>query len=297
MTGMTDNQSVMAECVWPVGARLGEGPTWNAATGELWFVDIRNAHIHMLHAASGRQRTFTAPESTAFIFPCAGGGYLCGLRSGLFRFDPLSGKFERKVRVDAEYPDNRLNDGYVDAGGRLWFGTMDDTERQPTGSLYRYDGTRLERMDSGYVITNGPAMSPDGRVLYHVDTLGRRVHAFDVDAGGALSGKREFLAIEEPGVYPDGPVVDRQGNLWLSLYGGWGVRCHSPQGGLLRKLDLPVARCTKAAFGGPDLSTLYITTAAGGLTVEEQAQQPLAGGLFRVQMDVSGLGAHVFAGW
>jgi D-xylonolactonase len=294
---MTNRNSATAECVWPLGARLGEGPTWNAATGELWFVDIRAAHIHVLHAASGRQRTFTAPESTAFIFPCAGGGYLCGLRSGLFRFDPVSGEFERRLRVDAEHPDNRLNDGYVDAAGRLWFGSMDDTERQPTGSLYRYDGASLTRMDCGYVITNGPAMSPDGRVLYHVDTLGRRVYAFDVDAGGALSGKREFLVFDEPGVYPDGPVMDRQGNVWLSLYGGWGVRCYTPQGKLLRKLELPVAQCTKAAFAGPDLSTLYITTASGGLSAGELAQQPLAGGLFRVEMDVSGADAHVFAGW
>ena len=294
---MTNGQIATAECVWPLGAQLGEGPAWNAATGELWFVDIHAGRIHVLHAASGAQRTYTAPEFTAFIFPCASGGYLCGLRSGLFHFDPASGHFERRVQVDAQHPGNRLNDGYVDEAGRLWFGTMDDAARQPSGSLYRYDGTRLERMDSGYVITNGPAMSPDGRVLYHVDTLGQRMYAFDVDASGALSGKREFVVIEEPGVVPDGPVVDRLGNIWLSLYGGWGVRCYTPQGKLLRKLELPVARCTKVAFGGPQLSTLYITTAAGGLSAEQLAQQPLAGGLFRAQMDVAGLQSHVFAGW
>lgn len=294
---MTNGKPIATECVWPLAAQLGEGPAWNAATGELWFVDIRAAHIHVLHAASGNRRTFTAPESTAFVFPCAGGAYLCGLRSGLFHFDPLTGQFERRLRVDADHPDNRLNDGYVDAQGRLWFGTMDDTEKQASGSLYRYDGTRLERMDDGYVITNGPAMSPDGRALYHVDTLGRRMYVFDVDAAGGLSGKRELLSFDEPGIYPDGPVVDRQGHVWLSLYGGWGVRCYTPQGTLLRTLDLPVARCTKAAFGGPDLSTLYVTTASGGLTEEERARQPLAGGLFRAQLDVAGLGAHAFAGW
>jgi D-xylonolactonase len=294
---MTNGNGIATECVWPLAARLGEGPTWNAASGELWFVDIRAGHVHVLHEASGGRRTYTAPESTAFVFPCISGGYLCGLRSGLFHLDPSTGRFERRVRVDAEHPDNRLNDGYVDAQGRLWFGTMDDTEKQASGSLYRYDGTRLERMDDDYIITNGPAMSPDGRVLYHVDTLGRCLYAFDVDAAGGLSGKRRFLAIDEPGAWPDGPAVDRPGNVWLSLYGGWGVRCYSPQGTLLRKLDLPVARCTKAAFGGPGLSTLYITTASGGLTEEELARQPLAGGLFRAQLDVAGLGAHAFAGW
>jgi sugar lactone lactonase YvrE len=286
-----------AECNWPLAARLGEGPTWCAAQSTLWFVDIKSQRIHSFNERTGEQRSFTAPESTAFAFPAGGGRFLCGLRSGLHRFDPATGVFELVLRVDAEHADNRLNDGYVDAAGRLWFGTMDDNAREPTGSLYRYDGQRLERMDPGYVITNGPAMSPDGRVLYHVDTLGQCVFAFDVDAAGGLSGKRVFLTIAEPGVYPDGPAVDRAGNVWLALYGGWGVRCYSPGGKLLGTIEIPAAQCTKAAFGGPDLQTLYITTAAGGLAEAQLARQPLAGGLFRVRVEVAGLDAHRFAGW
>jgi sugar lactone lactonase YvrE len=139
-------------------------------------------------------------------------------------------------------------------------------------------------------------MSPDGRTLYHVDTLGRRVFAFDVDAAGELSGKRVFTTIEEPGAYPDGPVVDAAGNIWLSLFGGWGVRCYSPGGRLLHALALPVAQCTKVAFGGADLRTLYITTASIGLTDEQRAGQPLAGGLFRTRVEVPGLPANRFAG-
>jgi sugar lactone lactonase YvrE len=286
-----------AECIWPVAARLGEGPTWCAADATLWFVDIRSRRIHSCSERNGEQRSFTAPEMTAFVFPAGGGKFLCGLQSGLHRFDPAIGTFEPVLRVDAEHGDNRLNDGYVDAAGRLWFGTMDHNGRESTGSLYRYDGQRLERMDSGYVITNGPAMSPDGRVLYHVDTLKQCVFAFDVDAAGGLSGKRVFLTLTEPGVYPDGPTVDRAGNVWLALYGGWGVRCYSPQGRLLETIDIPVRQCTKAAFGGPDLKTLYITTAAFGLSASELEEQPLAGGLFRVRVDATGLDAHDFAGW
>jgi xylono-1,5-lactonase len=286
-----------AECIWPLAAGLGEGPTWCAADGVLWFVDIRARRIHALTERTGQQRSFTAPELTAFAYPAGGGQFLCGLKSGLHRFDPATGDFALAMPVDAQHPDNRLNDGYVDAAGRLWFGTMDDNERKPTGSLYRYDGRQLERMDSGYVITNGPAMSPDGRVLYHVDTLGQCVFAFDVDASGALSGKRLFLSIAEPGVFPDGPAVDREGNVWIALYGGWGIRCYSPGGQLLGAVSIPAAQCTKAAFGGPDLKTLYVTTAAAGLSAAELARQPLAGGLFRVRVDVAGLDAHHFAGW
>jgi D-xylonolactonase len=282
------------ECVWPVGAVLGEGPVWSAEDRTLWFVDIKGSRIHA-YSEQGITRSFMTPEFAAFVFGTSTGDMICGLRSGLFRFFPAAGEFRPILTVDAEYPANRLNDGYVDASGRLWFGTMDDNQRQASGSLYRLSGTQLQRMDSDYVITNGPAMSPDGRTLYHVDTLQRLMYAFDVDGRGELSNKRVFITISESGVYPDGPVVDSQGNLWLALFGGWGVRCYAPGGQLLQTIALPVAQCTKVAFGGEDLRTLYITTASVGLDEAQRAEQPLAGGLFRTRVAVPGLAAHRFA--
>jgi len=284
------------ECVWPVAAVLGEGPVWSAADGRLWFVDIKGNRIHCYEEATRSTRSFETPEFSAFVFPDRRGGMLCGLRSGLYRFDPNGPRFEPVVKVEENLPGNRLNDGCVDAEGRLWFGTMDNAHEQPTGSLYRFAHGSLERMDPGYVITNGPALSPDGRVLYHVDTFNQRVHAFDVDRQGGLSGKRTFLALASTDAHPDGPVVDARGNIWIAMWGGWGVRCYSPQGELLRSVRLPVSQCTKAAFGGPDLRTLYITSASIGLSDEQRAAQPLAGALFRVRVDVPGLPANEFAG-
>ncbi|MEO8313721.1 MAG: SMP-30/gluconolactonase/LRE family protein [Pseudomonadota bacterium] len=291
--GFVDNK---VECVWPLAAVLGEGPMWQAAESTLWFVDIKGRQIHALNDRTGERRSFATPEFAAFIFGKSRGEMICGLRSGLFDFDPASGRFELIMKVDAEHAANRLNDGYVDAQGRLWFGTMDDEGRQQTGSLYRLTGTSLARMDSGYVITNGPAMSPDDCVLYHVDTLQQCVYAFDVDAQGGLSRKRQFVTISETGVYPDGPTVDSAGNVWIALFGGWGVRCYSPGGTLLRTIDLPVAQCTKVAFAGEDLRTLYITTASVGLSDAERERQPLAGGLFRTRVEVAGQLTNRFAG-
>jgi xylono-1,5-lactonase len=286
--------SGVVECVWPVAAVLGEGPMWSAIDGTLWFVDIKGHRIHAFCEATGATRSFLTPEFSAFVFRDSRGGMLCGLRSGLYRFDPGCTSFELIMKVDAAYPANRLNDGYVDAQGRLWFGTMDNEELEPTGTLYRFANNRLEQMDSGYVITNGPAMSPDGRVLYHVDTQRRCVHAFNVDRHGALSGKQLFLTVDEPGVYPDGPAVDSAGNVWIAMFGGWGVRCYSPRGNLLRTIDMPVAQCTKVAFGGPDLRTLYITSATVGLSEAQRVQQPLAGGLFRIRVEVAGQSPNEF---
>lgn len=282
------------ECVWPAGAILGEGPMWSADDRTLWFVDIKGSRLHAF-GEQGATRSISTPEFAAFVFGASSGGMICGLRSGIFRFLPQTGEFQRLHTVDPQFPSNRLNDGHVDSAGRLWFGTMDNDEKQPSGSLYRLTGNQLQRMDSGYVITNGPAMSPDGRTLYHVDTLKRLMYAFDVDADGELANKRVLISVTEPGVYPDGPVVDSRGNIWLALFGGWGVRCYSPAGQLLQTIALPVAQCTKVAFGGDDLRSLYITTASVGLDEAQHAQQPLAGGLFRTRVPVPGLAAHRFA--
>lgn len=280
---------MFAQCVCTVGAQLGEGPVWSAAERAVWFVDIKGRRIHRFDERQGTLVSWSTDEDVGFIVPASDGRFVCGLRSGLSHFDPGSGRFEPIVRVDAHQPRNRLNDACVDAAGRLWFGTMDNDESRPTGSLYRFDAPGLQRCDDDYVITNGPAVSPDGRTLYHVDTLRSLIYAFDLDQDGSLANRRVFAHVEVAGAHPDGPCVDAAGCLWLGLFGGWGLQRYSPRGELLETLRLPVANCTKACFGGEDLRTLYVTTAWKGLSAEQRTQQPLAGGLFQVRVDTPGL--------
>ncbi|HEX7761501.1 MAG TPA: SMP-30/gluconolactonase/LRE family protein [Caulobacteraceae bacterium] len=279
-----------ARCVWPLGAQLGEGPIWSAGDSTLWFVDIKQQRVHAFNTVTGLGQVWPAPAQPGFLAPIAGGGFVAGLKTGLHRFDPGSGAFTLMAAVEAPELDNRLNDACVDAKGRLWFGTMHDPEQDETGALYRYDGDGApRRMDDGYCITNGPALSPDGRTLYHVDTFRRLVWAFDVAEGGGLSGKRPFILVTRAGAYPDGVTVDAEGRLWLGLWGGWGVACYSPAGEEIGRIEAPCANVTKAAFGGDELKTLYFTTAWKGLSDAERAAQPLAGGLFAVAVDTSGL--------
>jgi sugar lactone lactonase YvrE len=276
------------ECVCAVGAQLGEGPLWSAAEQAVWFVDIKSRQIHRFDTRGGALSSWQAPEEVGFVLKAQGAGFIAGLRSGLYSFQPASGEFKLITRVDSDRLRNRLNDGHVDGAGRLWFGTMDNDESQPTGSLYRFDSRGLQRCDENYVITNGPATSGDGRTLYHVDTLERLIYAFDLN-DGEIGNRRVFARIEKPGAYPDGPVVDSAGCVWIGLYGGWAVQRFSPEGELLQTIDMPVANCTKIAFGGDDLRTLYITTAWKGLSKEQLATQPLAGGLFATRVDTAGL--------
>ena len=274
------------ECVWPVQAVLGEGPLW--WDGALWFTDIKSKKIHC-YAPDGAPRTWDAPSEVGFLAPFNNGHFLAGAKTGLHDFDPATGGFELIRVVEPDRPGNRLNDGAVDANGRLWFGSMDDGEADASGRLYCLSGNDLKVMDEGYIITNGPAFSPDRGTLYHTDTLQKLIYAFDVAADGALSNRRIFVRIEDGAGYPDGPVVDAQGCLWTGLFGGWSVRRYSPDGELLQTIRFPVANVTKIAFGGAQLKTIYATTARKGLDARALAEQPLAGGLFRFDADVAGL--------
>lgn len=272
--------------VWPLAATLGEGPLW--WNGKLWFTDIKQQKIHRFNP-SGETQSWTAPSPVGFLAPRRNGHFLAGAKAGLYDFDPVGGVFTLICTVEADLPGNRLNDGAVDAQGRLWFGSMDDEERAATGRLYRLESSRLTVMDEGYVITNGPAFSPDGRTLYHTDTLEKIIYAFDLNDEGALSNKRVFVRIEGGAGYPDGCVTDAEGCLWTGLFAGWAVRRYSPQGMLLQTVKFPVANVTKIAFGGDDLKTVYATTAAKGLSPDDLKAQPLAGALFRFDSDVPGL--------
>jgi sugar lactone lactonase YvrE len=278
------------ECIWDLGCELGEGPIWSPAEKALWFVDIKRSTIYRHDPLTGEGRHWSAPSPPGFLAPLRGGAWIAGLRTGLHRFDPRTGTFDLICEVEPGRPGNRLNDGAVDPSGRLWFGTMDDGEAEPTGSLYRLEpDRRATAQDGGYVITNGPAFSPDGRTLYHTDTLKRVIYAFDVRENGALGPRRVFVAIPQGQGNPDGPVVDAEGCVWSAMYGGWGLNRYAPTGELLEHLAMPCANVTKAAFGGEDYRTLYVTTARQRLTPEQLKDQPLAGGVFRLRVPTPGL--------
>ena len=281
----------VAECVWDLGAELGEGALWSPDEAAVWFVDIKKRQIHRL--AGDERRSWDAPQQVGFVARAEDGGWIAGLQSGLHRFDPESGAFTPMAPPEAHGPSDRLNDGFVDPAGRLWFGVMDDSEQGRDGKLCRLmrDGTSRVQ-DGGYVIPNGPAASPDGRTLYHTDTRERTIYAFDVAGDGTLSGKRPFVQVAREGANPDGPFVDAEGCVWTALFGGWGLERYSPKGELLDYVRLPVPNITKAAFGGPDLTTLYVTTARLHMDAAARAAHPLAGGLFRLQVDVPGLAPH-----
>jgi len=274
--------------VWDVAAELGEGPVW--VDGALWFTDIKRRKIHRYDPAGGGRRSWDAPEQVGFVLPAEGGGFVAGLMSGLHRFDETSGAFTPIAEIEPERPGNRLNDGVVDPAGRLWFGTMDNGETEKTGAFYRFErGAVVATGLEGIAITNGPALSPDGRILYFVDTRAGTIDAADVAEDGRLGPPRPFVRIDPADGFPDGPAVDSEGCVWIGLYAGWEAWRFSPAGERIGRVRFPVANITKLAFGGGDLRTAYATTARQLLSPEELERQPQAGDLFEFRVDVPGL--------
>lgn len=275
--------------VWDGKMTLGEGPAWDPATGHLWFVDIKQPAVHRLEPESGSVKSWDAPAPVGWVLPGSDGALLAGLKTGLARFDPESGRFEPLTAVEPDLPGNRLNDATVAPDGSVWFGSMDDAEEDETGRIYRWDGKTVTPVDLPAVcITNGPCFSPDGTTLYHVDTLGGIIFASSLGADQAILDTRIFARIDPADGHPDGVIADSAGNVWVGLWNGWAVRHYAPDGTLLSQVSLPAANITKIALGGPDLKTAYATSARKGLDEEALAKQPQAGAVFRFAVEVPG---------
>jgi len=275
---------------------------WSVAEQALYWVDILGKQLHRHHPASGQDMTWTFAEEISAVAPRSGGpGLVIALRRGWALFDPQQPHRNPALLAEPEpdQPGNRFNDGKCDAQGRFWAGTMDFDCTAPSGSLYSLSPRReVIRHDSGFPVTNGPTWSRDGRTLYFNDTDRRRTFAYDFDPeSGRLSGRRLWLAHPHADGYPDGMTTDDDGRIWIAHWAGACVTCHDPvTAAELGRLEMPVSQVTNCAFGGPELRTLYITSARNGLSDAQIAREPLAGGLFKVELPVSGLAPHPFRG-
>ena len=289
----------MVQLLLDAGALLGESPVWHAAEARLYWVDIDGRKIHCTDPVSGADEVMEMTEQVGCIAPRAGGGLVAALENGCALIDDW-GAAPRPFgpAVLAGKPEQRFNDGRVDALGRLWVGSLTSDKANPAATLYRLDPDgSLTEIFGQLTTSNGAAFSPDGRVFYHADTPTHCIHAYDVDpVTGALGGKRLFHRFAEGNGRPDGAAVDAEGCYWSALWDGWRVVRLSPAGELLQTVELPVQRPTMIAFGGADLKTAFVTSAGKNLTDEERKAQPHAGGIFTFAVDVPGLAQEMFAG-
>jgi sugar lactone lactonase YvrE len=275
---------------------LGEGPVWDGMEQALWWVDIRQPAVRRFDLRGERIETYAMPEMVGSLAVRKRGGMLLALKSALAHWDPKTGALAKVASPEGDRPSQRFNDGKCDPQGRFFAGTMNDTARNPDGTLYCFDGKACTPVRSGITIPNSLAWSPDATTLYFSDSWTREIGAFEYDSRtGTAGNRRTFARIDAPAI-PDGATVDAEGFLWCALYDGWRIARFAPDGRIERILDLPVQRPTSCQFGGPDLDILFITTATQRLSADEMAAQPLAGALLAIDVGVKGLPEPRFAG-
>jgi L-arabinonolactonase len=271
---------------------LGEGATWDVRGGRLYWVDIEGAKLWRYDPRDRSSKSFAMPERLGTFALCADANtLLLGLASRLAFFDLATGAIETITEVEAGLP-TRLNDGRCDREGRFVFGTKHDVEdAQPLGGFYRLNtDLTLERLPlADCAISNSIGFSPDGARMYYCDSPTRQIRVCDYPS---CSNDRVFIELSDADGVPDGSTVDADGGLWNAQWGGRRVVRYAPDGRESARIDVPTAQPSCVAFGGADLNTLFVTSAAIGLG----ASDAHAGGVFSVQPGARGIAESWFAG-
>ena len=282
---VTPRVAVACQC------KLGEEVLWDARSNTLVWVDIEDPAVWRHRPETGESDRHAVDEKISFaLLTPEPDVVVAGLKSGVARLRLSDGAREPLVKPEPHPAGNRLNSGNIGPDGALYFSSMDDAEKDETGTFHRWDGKTLSSFGGMAAVTNGPVVSPDGRHLYTIDTATGviRIHALKE---GRVGEGRPLIIFEQGWGHPDGLTLDADGHLWVCHYGGSRITRFAPDGQIERILPVPTRFVTKCAFGGQDLSTLYITTALRG---GDPTLDPMAGHLFVVETAFRGFAGNIY---
>jgi sugar lactone lactonase YvrE len=286
-------------CVLDARAELGECPVWSVPEQALYWIDIRAPALHRLDPATRASRTWRMPSRIgSFGLRESGTGAVVALVDGFHLLDFDTGGLEFLVGPE-QVPGTRFNDGKVSPDGRFWAGTMDEASlSRPSAALYRLDPDgSYRRMIDGLIVSNGLAWTADGRTMFHSDSKGQVIWAWDYDpATGAIANRREIARPSEEIGRPDGAAADVEGYYWSAGISAGVLNRWAPDGRLDRQIPLPCAAPTMPCFGGPDMKTIFVTSLRHHLSEDKIAAKPLSGGIFAVEVDVPGVPVAKFKG-
>jgi L-arabinonolactonase len=287
------------EIVHRAGNELGESVLWDGAREQLLWVDIQRGLLFRREHGSGAVREYQLPERVGSVGLRAGGGLVVALASGFALSDAEGGELERLEAIEADLPTTRLNDGRVDRQGRFVCGGMDEAgDQQAITAVYRLRaGEPATRIIGDIACANSLCFSPDGDTMYFTDMPTKQIWAYRYDAGeGAPHTRRTLIDLRDQPGLPDGSTVDADGCVWNAQWGAGRILRITPEGAIDRVVEVPVSNPTCPAFGGPDLATLFVTSARFMLSEEQLAAEPHAGDLLAVDVGVRGLAEPQFAG-
>ena len=249
----------------PAEARLGEAPLWLPRPGVFLWLDLPGRTVHRFDPMRGEGRAIAVgfDEDLACLVRLRDSCVLLVTASRFLRLDPETGATAPLPAPLRPAAGTCFNDGKVAPDGALWLGISDAEEVEATGSLHRVSAAGVECLDRGFVIANGPAFSPDGRVAYFADSGGGRILRYALDAGGRPVERALFAEIPAGAGVPDGMTTDRDGRLYSAHWAGARISVYEPQGKVVEVIALPARNVTSCAFGGRDFSLLFATSAAG----------------------------------
>lgn len=278
--------------------RGGESPLWDPSAGVLYYIDNFGQKVHRFDPEAKTTSSWDMPSIVTALALGEGGDAVVALRSGVHRLDFESGTLECLVPLDG----NALhvyNDGRVDRRGRFLLGGTTANFHQPTpdGGIYSLGPDhRLRLLDTGIHYSNSPCFSPDDRTFYFSDSFLYATYAYDYDIHtGEIANKRVFVNTRDLGGMPDGSTVDRDGLVWMAIYGGGKVVAIDPAGKLVRSIEFPVKLVSSVMFGGPQLDRLYVTTIEEGALGEPSEEG--AGYVYVVEgLDARGLPESRYVG-
>lgn len=284
---------------------LGEGPVWCQRRGALLWTDIEGATLWMRTPATGATVSWRLPDRAGSLALCASGRVLLGLAKGLAFADLDRGTtgvlpVTPAAAVEADEPRTRINDGRTDRSGNFVFGTMNE-EHAATGArlghIYQFSprhGLRRLNIDP-VAITNSICFSVSGRTMYFADSLDRRVMQADYDAATArVANVREFARLSTTTGVPDGSIIDADDCLWNAVWGQGRLQRYSADGALIREVLVAATNTTCPAFGGTDLTDLYVTSSRLEMDADALARLPHAGGVFHLVPGVRGVADTLF---
>jgi sugar lactone lactonase YvrE len=268
---------------------LGESPLWHPVEKCLYWVDIVAATLYRLNSDNSIDK-FTMPSEIGSIAWCAKGGLIAALKDRFVTIDSITGTTQNIALPLQGIKTVMFNDGKCDRQGRFWAGTKDIAEREPIGALYCLDKGDVTEMLNGFTVSNGIAWNLDNSLMYICDSPARQIYQYEFDLQhGSLGQMRVFAQIPKAEGFPDGLTVDSLGYLWSCHWNGWQITRYAPNGEIDSVIPMLVPRPTSCCFGGPDLTTLYVTSASIDLSAAQLVDAPQSGMLFAIETGIKGL--------
>ena len=276
--------------LWKLRCKLGEGTLWVKEHNSIYFVDIKKKSFFSLNTKNDKKRVYKINKEIGFLAHIKGYVFILGLQGELRIINIKTKKIIKSILIEKDIKLNRINDGKTDPVGNLWFGTMDNLERNiEKGSLYKLDkNLLLTKVDKNYKITNGPAFI-DQFNFYHTDSSKKKIYKIKINKKNKIISKKIFKKFSTNDGSPDGMTLDKNKNLWVAHFHGACVSVFSNKAKLIHKINLPAKNITNCAFGGQNNSEVFITTATKGMNNAELQKFRYSGFLFSVKTNSKGI--------